>query len=171
MKVILTMAVSANGIIATKTGSEDFLSHDNWIQFVKLARQIGCFIWGRKTYEAVMKWEGSYLEDLKGVKKVIISRSSIALKSGFTLANSPEAALKQLGLEGFKEAVVTGGSTINTEFAKRGLIDEVRLDVNPAVIGEGIPVFAPDNFEMKLKLVKTEQVGQEIVELVYQVIK
>jgi dihydrofolate reductase len=55
MKVILTMAVSANGIIATKDGSEDFLSHDNWIQFVKLANKIGCFIWGRKTYEAVSK--------------------------------------------------------------------------------------------------------------------
>jgi hypothetical protein len=57
MKIILTMAASANGIIATKTGSEDFLSHDNWIQFANLAKKVGCFMWGRKTYKAVMKWE------------------------------------------------------------------------------------------------------------------
>lgn len=165
------MAISANGIIATKTGSEDFLPHDNWIQFVKLARKVGCFIWGRKTYEAVIKWEGKYLEDLEGVKKVIISRSPLKLREGFNLAKSPEDALKQLETEGFKEAIITGGATINSEFAKRGLIDEIRFDVNPTILGEGIPVFAPASFEMKLKLIKFERVGQDIVELIYQVIK
>lgn len=49
MKVILTMATSANGIIATKEGSEDFLSEENWKRFVHLAHTIGCFIWGEKS--------------------------------------------------------------------------------------------------------------------------
>lgn len=171
MKIILTMAISANGIIATKSGGEDFLSHDNWIQFVRLARQVGCFVWGRKTYDAVTKWEGDYLNDLKDVKKVIISRSPIQLKEGFILASFPEDAISKLEAEGFKEMIITGGATINSEFAKRGLIDEIRFDVNPAVLGEGIPVFSPAGFEIKLKLIKTQQVNQDIVELVYQVIK
>lgn len=171
MKVILTMAISANGIIATKEGSEDFLSHDNWIQFVKLANNVGCFMWGRKTYDAVSKWEGDYLNDLKNVKKIIISRSPIKLKEGFTLANSPEDALKQLEAEGFEQAIITGGSTMNSEFAKRGLIDEVILDVNPSILGEGIPVFAPDNFELKLELIDSERVGKDIIELRYRVKK
>jgi len=134
MKVILTMAISANGIIATKTGSEDFLSHDNWIQFLNLVRKVGCFIWGRKTYEAVIKWEGNYLNDLKTVKKIIVSRSPIKLNEEFVLASSPENALERLKSDGFKEAIITGGSTLNSEFAKRGLIDEVRFDVNPAIL-------------------------------------
>jgi dihydrofolate reductase len=74
MKVKLFMAISLNAIIATKEGSEDFLSNDNWKQFVKLVKNIGCFIWGRKTYEAVSKWEGDYLNDLKDATKVILSR-------------------------------------------------------------------------------------------------
>ncbi|MDO8658420.1 MAG: dihydrofolate reductase [Candidatus Levybacteria bacterium] len=171
MKVILTMAMSANGIIATKKGSEDFLSHDNWIQFVKLANKIGCFIWGRKTYDAVRKWEGDYLNDLKDVKKVIISHSPIELMEGFTLANSPEDALKKLDAEGFEQAIITGGSTINSEFAKRGLIDEVIFDVNPSILGEGIPVFASANFDMKLELIDFNKVGENIVELRYKVMK
>ena len=171
MKVILTMAVSANGIIATKTGSEDFLSHDNWLQFVKLANKIGCFIWGRKTYDAVIKWEGDYLSDLKDVKKVIISRSPIQLKEGFTLANSPEDALSKLHAEGFKEAIVTGGSTINSEFAKRGLIEEVLLDVNSVILGEGIPVFASSDFEMKLQLLDATKISESVFELRYKVVK
>lgn len=171
MKVILTMAISANGIIATKEGSEDFLSHENWIQFVKLAHKIGCFIWGRKTYDAVSKWEGNYLNDLKDVRKIIISRSPIQLMNGFTLANSPEEALKKIESEGFKEAIITGGSTINSEFAKRDLIDEIILDVNPSILGKGMPVFAPQDFQLKLELINVKKVGMEIVEIKYKVSK
>lgn len=171
MKIILTMAISANGIIASKTGSEDFLSHMNWIQFVKLAKRVGCFIWGRKTYEAVSKWEGDYLKDLESVKKIIISGSNIDLKEGFELAHSPEEALEILERNGFKEAIITGGATINSEFAKRDLIDEVILDVNPAILGNGIPVFQPEDFELKLELVDAEKIIDGIVELRYKVKK
>lgn len=171
MKVVLTMAVSANGIIASKTGSEDFLSHTNWIQFVKLAKQIGCFMWGRKTYEAVSKWEDDYLKDLEGVKKIIISGSGIELRDGFELANSPEEALKLLEDVGFSKAVITGGSTVNSEFAKRGLIDEVIFDVNPSILGEGISVFQPAEFELSLELTDIKRLDDGIVELHYKVKK
>lgn len=165
------MAISANGIIATTTGSEDFLSHDNWIQFVKLANKVGCFIWGRKTYDAVINWEGDYLNDLKDVKKIIVSHSPIELKKGFTLADSPEQALSLLQEGGFKEAIITGGSTLNSEFAKRGLIDEVILDVNSVILGAGIPVFAPGDFELKLELVESTKVSDSVFELKYKVVK
>ena len=171
MKIILTMAVSANGIIATNSGSEDFLSHDNWIQFVKLAKRVGCFIWGRKTYDAVIKWEGDYLRDLDGIKKIIISQSQLELKEGFSLANSPEDVVAQLEKEGFAEAIITGGSTINSEFAKRNLIDEVIFDVNSVILGEGIPVFKPENFSMKLKLIEATKVSDDVFELRYEVQK
>lgn len=171
MKVILTMAISANGIIATKTGSEDFLSHDNWLQFVKLAKKVGCFIWGRKTYEAVLKWEGDYLKELEGVKKIIVSGSGIDLIDGFELAKSPEDALKKLEQYGFNEAIITGGSTINSAFAKAGLIDKVIFDVNPSILGDGIPVFAPEDFELSLELTNVEKVGSNLVELHYKVNK
>lgn len=171
MNVILSMAVSANGIIATKTGGEDFLSHGNWLQFVKLVNRVGCFIWGRKTYEAVTKWEGNYLHDLKDAKKVIVSHADIKLKDGFILAHSPEEALEILSNDGFEEVILTGGATNNNEFAKRGLIDEVILDVNPVIIGDGIPLLAPSDLEIKLKLVHCEKVAEGILEVRYEVIR
>ena len=169
MKVILTMAISANGMIATKAGSEEFLSHDNWLQFVKLAKRVGCFMLGRKTYEAVIKWEGDYLSELKDVKKVIISSSNLELKEGFILAHSPEEALKMFETDGFNGTIITGGSITNTDFAKKGLIDEVIFDVNPSILGEGIPVFATSDFELKMELLNFEKVGDNIVELHYKV--
>ena len=51
MKVILSMAMSVNGIIADEDGSEDFLSHDNWIAFTKLANKIGSYIFVKKMRE------------------------------------------------------------------------------------------------------------------------
>jgi dihydrofolate reductase len=171
MKVILSMAMSANGVIATKTGNENFLSHANWTQFVKLANKIGCFIWGRKTYDEVIKWEGNYLGDLQNIKKIIVSRSSPQLKEGFILASSPEDALAKLENLGIKEVILTGGATNNSEFAKRGLIDEVILDINSVIVGDGIPIFAPTNFEMKLKLLETTKVDENIFELRYKIIK
>lgn len=171
MKIILTMAISANGIIATKTGSEDFLSHDNWVQFVKLANKTGCFIWGRKTYEAVIKWDGDYLSDLKGVKKIIVSHSPMELSEGFVSASSPEDALMKLEADGFSEAIITGGSTLNSEFAKRNLIDEVILDVNSVILGEGVPVFAVADFQLNLELLESTKISSSVFELKYRVKK
>ena len=148
-----------------------FLSHTNWIQFVKLAKKVGCFIWGRKTYEAVIQWEGNYLKDLEGVKKVIISQSNLVLKEGFVLVNSPEEVLTMFEKEGFKEVLITGGSILNTAFAKKDLIDEVILDINPAILGEGIPVFNPADFNLSLELIDAEKINDGIVELHYKVKK
>lgn len=165
------MAMSLNGIIATRTGGEDFLSDDNWLQFVKLAKKVGCFIWGRKTYEAVLKWKGDYLKELEGIKKIIVSRSAIDLIDGFELVKSPNDALKKLEQYHFEETIVTGGSTINSAFAKAGLIDEVIFDVNPSILGAGIPVFALEDFVLSLELINVEEVGNNIVKLHYKVKK
>lgn len=171
MRIILTMATSANGMIASPTGSEDFLSHSNWVQFTKLAHKIGCFIWGRKTYQAVTKWEGDYLAELKNIKKIILSQSNIELGEGFELAHSAEEALTKLEQAGYKEVIITGGATLNTEFAKRGLIDEVILDLNPTILGEGIPIFQPQDFQLSLEFISAEKIAPDIIELHYLVKK
>ncbi|MBN2100398.1 dihydrofolate reductase family protein [Candidatus Dojkabacteria bacterium] len=171
MKVTLTMAISANGMIATPSGNEDFLPHANWIQFVQLVKKVGCFIWGRKTYEEVLKWEGDYLSDLEGARKIVVSHNNIKLEHGFELAKSPKHALEILESEGFEEAIITGGSKLNSSFAKENLIDKVILDVNSTILGEGIPVFSQSQFELRLKLTNVEKITEKIVELTYDVLK
>ena len=111
------MSISANGIIATETGDEEFLSHENWEKFCELAREFGNFVVGRKTYEAVKKWDGGYnFDDLVGVEKVIISQDKIfKLNGGYTLANSPEDALAKLFQKGFQKVLITGGANINSD--------------------------------------------------------
>lgn len=165
------MAMSLNGYIAKEDGSEDFLSNENWKKFCALAAECGNFIVGRKTYEAVKSWnEGFGFDDLKGIKKVVISRDqNYRLDAGYTLAVSPKDALQKL--KDSKCALVVGGSTINTLFIKDNLLDEIILNIEPAIIGQGIPLFSKDDFYKKLELVSSEHSKSGVVTLKYKISK
>jgi len=167
------MAISANGIIATETGDEEFLSHENWEKFCELSRDFGNFIIGRKTYEAVKKWDGGYnFDDLKGIEKIIISQDkNFKLDEGYTLASSPANALEKLSQKGYEKALVTGGANINSAFAKANLLDEIILNVEPVFVGKGIPLFAPQDFELKANLIYSEKSESGIMTLKYSISK
>ena len=171
MKTILYMAISANGIIATETGDEEFLSHENWEKFCELAREFGNFIVGRNTYEAVKKWDGGYnFDNLIGVEKVVISQDkNFKLDDGYILASSPQDALAKLSR--FENVLVTGGANINSAFAKVNLLDEIILNVEPVFVGKGIPLFAPQDFELNLKLISSEKSDKGIITFNYSVVK
>lgn len=170
MKVTLYMAMSLNGIIATQNGSEYFLSDQNWKTFVSLAKQTGNFIVGRKTYEAVKKWDyGFNFDSVDNVEKIIISQQNITLDEGYILADSPQKALEKLDANGFKQALVTGGATVNSAFMKDGLIDEIILNIEPVVIGQGINLFSQENFESRLRLIEQKQLKDGIIQVHYKV--
>jgi len=173
MKTTLFMAISANGMIATENGDEDFLSHENWEKFCALAKAFGNFLVGRKTYEAVKKWDEGYsFNDLVGIEKVIISHDqNFKLDDGYTLANSLEDALAKLSQKGFERALISGGAHINSAFVKANLLDEIILNIEPVFVGKGIPLFAPDDFELKVKLISANKSESGVLTLGYTVLR
>lgn len=172
MKVVMSMAVSVNGIIADENGSEDFLSHENWIQFSKLANKIGNNVWGRKTYEAVTNWPREYLDDLRKVTKIVISQDkTLHLDPGFTRVDSPQDAVSYLSSQGFKEMLVTGGSSIYSAFLQVNLVDEIIFDLEPVIIGKGVPAFAFDSRIIKMQLLEVSELAGGLIEIHYRVIK
>ena len=169
MKVILTMAMSLDGMIADENGAEDFLPHDNWIAFVKLAKKIGNFVYGRKTYEAVLGWPPNYTEDLNDVVKIVISEDkSLDVQKGFIRVDNPKQAISYLEKNEFGEVLVAGGNTVYSSFLKEGLADEIIVDVNPVLLGCGIPVFGKDIPNLKMELLDTNSIDEGIIELHYK---
>lgn len=166
------MAISVNGMIARKNGDEDFLSHENWKKFVLLVKEYGNFIVGRKTYEAVKNWSEDYnFDSITGAEKIVISQDTFkALDKGYILAGSPHDAIEKLLQKGFEKVLVTGGATINSAFAKEKLIDEIILNVEPIFIGQGIPLFSEEDFDLKTELVSTEE-NNGLLALHYRVLK
>jgi len=172
MKTILFMAMSVNGYIARSDGEEDFLSHRNWETFCDTAKDFGCFVIGRKTYEAVQAWGEEYSFDrLKEISKVIVTRDENYQASGeYIIASSPKDAVNKLKKKGIEKILVTGGAKINSAFMKEGLISEIIINVEPFVLGKGIKLFADEDFENKLKYIGSKEIGEGIIQLKYEVI-
>ena len=172
MKVTLWMAMSLNGMIARKNNEEDFLSHDNWLNWLDALKETPSIIWGRKTHEIVKNWPKSYFDDIKNTFSVIVSSDkTYKLEDQFVLADSPKRALEILEKKGFEEVLLTGGSKLNTSFAKEGLIDEVVLSIEPVIVGEGIPLFDPSLFDLKLEPINITQAKGNTMLAQYKVVK
>ncbi len=167
------MAVSANGMIADEHYGEDFLSHANWETFSGLVKKYKNFVVGRKTLEAVKNWGTDYgFDDFTEATKVILSRGlTYELPAGYISATSPQSALTVLENKGFTNVLVSGGASVNTAFAKAGLLDEIILNIEPVIVAGGLSIFDRGIFLLRLELLKTTKINDSIVQLYYRVIK
>ena len=164
------MAMSVNGIIAKENEDEDFLSDENWKTFKGLAENCGCFIIGRRTYENVKEWEDHSFNEIKNSDMLILSKKDMKI-TGCTIVNSPKEAIQKAKEKGCKELLLSGGGITNTSFIKENLIDEIILNIEPAILGKGIKIFKENDFEKRLKLINTKNLKEDIMQLHYKVIK
>lgn len=173
MKVILYMATSLNGYIADSEGKEDFFIPGMWQGFVDLLKETKSFIYGRKTYEEVLGWGEEYSKSLAQYHKVVLSKDGhYQVKSGYEVANTPSQAIEIMRKHNLPSTLVTGGATTNTAFIQAGLIDEVIFNIDPTLLGKGVPVCYPADFITKLELISaTPWHKHQIVKLRYKVIR
>jgi dihydrofolate reductase len=171
MKVVLYMAMSLNGNIATENGQEDFLSHENWKTFEKFTEEIKCIIIGRKTYEAVKKWKDYNFDTLNNVHKIVVSNKNLKLGKKYSLANSPREAIEIMSKKGFNEAILTGGSLLNSSFIQENLIDEIIINIEPVIMGRGLRLFSDAKFENRLNLIDIKKLSEDIIQVHYKVRK
>lgn len=169
MKVILIMGQSLNGFIADEKGREEFISWQSWKEFKKFSEEIGCFIFGRGTYEIIKK-QGDLAVDKIKSEKIIVSNKKIDVGKNH-LASSPKEALEIAKKLGFKMVVLAGGSGLNKSFLEKNLIDEMKIYVEPVIVGNGITLFAEGKFEKKLKFISFKVLKSGLLELRYKVKK
>lgn len=172
MKTSLYMAITVNGKIARLNDTTDWISQKSWHSFVTMARRVGNVIIGRRTYDVVKK-EGTQFDD---VLTIVLTHDAalLAKKSPRTIFTDkpPKDVLTMLERKGFKEAVVAGGRILNSAFLKEGLIDEMYIDIEPLVLGRGIPLFADGDFEARLKLIEVKTLtNHQTIQLHYRVLK
>lgn len=169
MKIILYMAMSLNGYIA-KEGDETPWSDEIWKSYYKIAKQFQTIILGRRTYD-IMK-ENSEFEKIGNPFTIIVSSNkNMKNKGNFYFVKYPKEAIEILKNKGFTEALLGGGSKINSSFMKDNLVGEIILDVEPVVFGKGIKLFAEGDFEKKLKLIEMKKISNDLIQLNYEVRK
>lgn len=170
MKVILYMAMTANGIIAKQDDSANFLTPEENASYVVTVKKAGHLVIGRRTYD-VLSQQPEFQEFIKaGIKIVAVSRGDFKVSDpNHLVAHSPKEALELLG--NVPEVVVAGGAMLNASFVEEGLVDEMFIDIEPALLGKGIPLFNGADFEKKLKFLGTKHISDNEIQLHYEVLK
>ena len=167
VRVTLLMALTADGKIARDPAHfPDWTGKADKKLFVRLTRQAGALIMGRKTYDTIGR-------PLPGRLNVVMTRNR-RLRSGhddliFT-DRAPEALVQWLGEKGYQAVILAGGATVNNLFARQQLIDQMVLTISPLIFGQGLSLFSQP-FDMRLKLLKTEPLGTDQISLYYRVLK
>lgn len=167
MKVILYMAVTANGMIAGIDDEARWLTAEEAASYCEIVRKTGCLIVGRRTYHILTKQPE--FQEFKDAKLVVVSHDDVELvDSRHAVAHSPREAVALLF--DFSEVIVAGGGILNAAFLAEDLIDEIYLDIEPAILGEGIPLFQGQPFERELKLLGIRMLSDNEIQLHYQVV-
>lgn len=136
--------------------------------------QTGC-VYGREMYEVMRYWddgdpdwtaeEQAYAVAWRKLPKWVVSRSLTSVGPNATLvADDVEGVIANLKAAHEGEIEVAGPSLANS-LSQLGLIDEFRIYLHPVVLGHGKPFFTEPR--PRLRLVASEQMGEDVVRLTY----
>jgi dihydrofolate reductase len=165
MKLTMMMAITADGMIARNQAHfPDWTCPADKKMFKARTQKAGVVIFGSKTYETIGK-------PLAGRLNIVITRHPERYQPAENLLVSsaaPELLLKDLTQRGYEEAILAGGSIINTLFIKSRLVDEVVLTVAPRIFGQGVPLFS-ESCDVNLQLLEVQKLDSHFVLLRYAV--
>jgi len=167
MKVILLMAITADGMIARNS-----MELINWTgkadkkYFVQVTRDAEVMIMGSKTFDTIGRI-------LPGRKSVVMTRDKQRISQHADLIytdQAPPNIINDLKDQGFDTVTLIGGSIINTLFMQENLIDEIHITMVPKIFGKGLSLFC-ENLDVELTFLEVGTIDQGAVLLKYRVKK
>ncbi|WP_078547713.1 dihydrofolate reductase family protein [Litchfieldia alkalitelluris] len=172
-KIVLFIAQSLDGFIATKEDSLDWLfkvegEGDNG--YSEFFETIDTILMGKRTYDWILKHEKGQFP-YQNKECYVFSRSPLNDTNDVKFINEDIVNFTDnLKKEEGKNIWLVGGGDLLHTFLKENLVDELILTVAPTIIGEGIPLFKVDDYRLNLSLKSTRTFNQ-FVELHYIVKK
>lgn len=171
------MMVTLDGYYEGK--DHDIAWHNTDQEFTKFANEqldeIDTMIFGRKTYELMADfWPTPHAQAeahdtavrMNSLHKVVFSHETFSTGWENTEVSTDLARkIKELKEQGGKDIAVMGSSRLGKEMLEAGLLDEVRLMINPVFIGDGSTLF--EGLTKNLELTRTRTFKNGNVLLVY----
>jgi dihydrofolate reductase len=179
-KIIVYIAISADGFIARLDGSVDWLDRSrpkgNY-GMGEFYQSIDTVLWGRKTCDMALDFQKKGVPgtafDTK-VKNYVFTRGPLppAAPAGVEFVNrSVKTFATHLRKQKGKDIWMMGGAGIIASFLDAGEIDEFIIHVIPRLIGEGIPLIEPARRNVPLKLLSSTEFPDGVVKLHYAIRK
>ena len=177
-KIIVYIATSADGFIARKDGSVDWLDRPRIAGdygMGKFYKSIDTILWGRKTCDMALRFQEQGVPQSAfdpRLKNYVFTRKldRAQAPSGVEFVNEPiKKFAKRLRARKGKDIWMMGGAGIIASFLDEREIDEFIIHVIPTFIGEGIPLIAPRHRTVPLKLLSSKSFPDGVVRLQYEV--
>jgi dihydrofolate reductase len=168
-RLVLQMGISIDGFVAATDGSQPWLGEpeDDASKQWKLetVRGADAHLMGRVTYQDMAAhWPGSdseYAAPMNEIPKVVFSKT-------LQTAEWPESRIARGDLveeiERIKAqpggyVIAYGGAGFASALIRQGLVDEYRLNIQPAALGEGMAIFTELARPLNLELVEARAFG------------
>jgi dihydrofolate reductase len=165
-------AVSLDGFLAGADGSIDWLHFSKDVQQVMADywKDIDTILWGRKTYDVSVAMKPSSAKKPAKAKSAkrkepvmrnyVFSRTLKTLDDpSFELVTSDAVEfVRTLKQRPGKEICLMGGGELAQSLLAADLVDEIRFNIHPILLGSGIPTFRDPGHRVKLTLTECRQI-------------
>jgi dihydrofolate reductase len=181
--LIYTGITSLDGYINDAHGKFDWAEPSDEVHaFVNdLERDVGTYLYGRRMYDTMSYWETpspeteasavmtDYQRIWSAAHKIVYSSTLDAVASDNTTIErvfDPDAVADLVGRSDRDASI--GGAHLAAHALRAGLIGELRMFLNPVIVGDGT-AFLPDGYSDPLKLLDEQRFENGVVYLRYAV--
>ena len=183
-KVFVFMMVTLDGFFEGPDHEIDWHNVDE--EFNEFAidqlNEVDALLFGRVTYQGMASyWPTPFaIEDdpiiadkMNTLPKFVFSKTldQVGWSNSRLVTENITEEISQLKQEQGRDLAVFGSANLAAFLLQMGLIDELRIMVNPVVLGKGKPLFTGLHHEVELKLIKTRTFRSGNVLLYYQPVK
>ncbi|TQD24358.1 dihydrofolate reductase family protein [Methanolobus vulcani] len=171
--VILLITCSLDGYIADEDGNVDWLLGEDEYDFDSFLAKTDTLLMGHKTYKQVLdfgKWP------YEGKECYVFTTQNPypeheKIREGILFSDDPVSVTENLIIGTGGNIWIVGGSSIISPLLNRGLISELRIAIQPIILGKGIPLFKDIKNSIRLYPISSEEYESGIVELAYHLHK
>ena len=168
-------ACSLDGFIAAADGAIDWLHFSRDVEEIMAAywATVDTVLLGRKTWAATTAMadagEGGPA-GLSGITSYVFSRTLREVSGGARLVREDAGEfVRDLKRQPGKGICVLGGGELARSLLEADVIDEVRLNIHPILLGSGVPLFHDAGRRIPLDLIESRTIDGGCVLAAYRV--
>jgi dihydrofolate reductase len=172
-KLVLGLAVSLDGFIEGPNGEYDWCFTDQDYGLNEFFSRVDAVFIGRKSYEMAQQYaagnSGEIVPGMPRMTEYVFSDTLKSVKDGAVLISGDSMTeARRIKAQPGKDIWLFGGASLTDALLKEGLVDELWMSVHPILLGNGKPLFRPQNNRILLTLLDSKSYNTGLVSLRYK---
>jgi dihydrofolate reductase len=182
-RIIAALQTSVDGFIEGPNGELDWAmaeDEETWRDMDESLSLVDTFILGRGMYPAYEQYwlallanptgtknENAYARHADKIPHIVLCKTLDKVAWKVTRIVRDVEEIRKMKQQPDKDMLTFGGATLVSSLMNLGLIDELRLMVNPIILGGGKPLFKDVKERQSLKLIRAKPLKSGKVSLTY----